>query len=104
MENPSRNPFVLTSITLLLAVYSAALTFGLFRVQGKAEALATQQRAELVATHQKVEEVLNYLESVHGEGDGDSKDLARMKIVMAEHEQKLFLLQDTLNKLFSVAE
>lgn len=104
MENVSRGKFVFTSVILLLAMYSIVLTFGLFRMQSKAEQLAVEQRTELIATQAKIGGVLAYLETYHGDDDNRGKDYARLKIIIAEHEQKLFLLQDTINQLYAVAE
>jgi cell division protein FtsB len=102
MEHRSRSNFVLTAISGLLGLYSLFLTIGLWQVKQKAEQLASRQSAELAAAQHKVEQVLRYVETFHGDDDTQRKDLARIKIVMAEHEQKLFLLQDTIDKLYSL--
>lgn len=103
-DHPSRSNFILTAISGLLGVYSIFLTIGLLQVKHKAEQLATRQTAELAAAQRKMEQVLGYVETFHGGDASQSQDLARVKIVVAEHEQKLFLLQDTISKLYSLNE
>jgi CHASE3 domain sensor protein len=102
MSNPSRERFIFGAAILLLTVYSAILTFGLFRVQHNAEQLAKEQRATTVAADKNVLQLVQYLETYHGGDDNGGNELQRLKILMEEHEQKLFLLQDTIAKLYAV--
>ena len=102
MPNPSRERFIFGTAILLLTVYAAILTFGLFRVQHNAEQLAREQKAAVVAADNNVQQLVQYLETYHGGEDNSGNEVARLKILMEEHEQKLFLLQDTITKLYAV--
>ncbi len=104
MPNPSRERFIFGAAIALLTVYSAILTFGLFRVQNNAEQLAREQHTAVVATDKDVAQLMQYLETYHGDSDGTDnrgKDLERLKILIEEHEQKLYLLQDTISQLYA---
>ncbi len=102
MSSPNRERFIFGTAILLLTVYSAILTFGLFRVQHNAEQLAREQRATTIAADKNVQQLVQYLETYHGGEDNDGNKVERLKILMEEHEQKLFLLQDTLSQLYAV--
>ena len=104
METPSREKPVLIAVICLLSVYCGFLTLGLYRVQSKVNEQTEQYQSISQATDTKVANVMTYLEKNHGDDDSDHKDLERLKILLAEHEQKLFLLQDTMNQLFTVSE
>lgn len=103
MSDPRRERFIFGAAIALLTVYSVILTFGLFRVQNNAEQLAKQQQSASVATERDVKQLMQYLEIYHGSSEGESqgKDLDRLKILVAEHEEKLYLLQDTINQLYA---
>jgi hypothetical protein len=78
------------------------LTLGLFHVQHNAEQLAMEQRTTTLTADKNVQQLVQYLETYHGGEDNDGNEVERLKILMEEHEKKLFLLQDTLNQLFAV--
>lgn len=100
METPNRERFVFSTIILLLSVYSGVLTFGLQQVKSNAEQLSDNQHASLEETNAKVDQVLQYLES--NQTVNYEKDVERLKILLAEHEQKLYLLQDTMQQLYTL--
>lgn len=103
MPDPSRERFIFGSAIMLLTIYSAFLTIGLFRVQNNAEELASVQHSAVANTDQDVKQLMQYLESYHGDNDSDNRDktIERLKVLVAEHEQKLYLLQDTINQLYA---
>jgi hypothetical protein len=104
MSQPGNQRFLFGSAIALLTAYAAILTFGLFRVQHNAEQLAAEQRDALAAADQNVQQVMAYIEKYHGDDENGSKELQRLKIMLDEHEEKLFLLQDTINQLYAVPE
>jgi hypothetical protein len=104
MSQPGKERFLFGSAIALLTAYAAILTFGLFRVQHNAEELATAQREALLAADNNVKQVMAYVEKYHGDDEASDKELQRLKIMLDEHEEKLFLLQDTINQLFAVPE
>jgi hypothetical protein len=102
MDNPNRERFVFSVVILLLSVYSGMLTLGLYQVKGKAEKLSQDQHAMLDATNAKIDQVMQYLEN--NQAANDMKDVERLKILAAEHEQKLFLLQNTIQQLYTLSD
>jgi hypothetical protein len=102
MNNPNRERFVLSGVILLLSVYSGVLTFGLYQVKGKAEQLSQEQQVMLSATNAKVDQVMQYLET--NQAANAMKDVERLKILSAEHEQKLYLLQTTIQQLYTLSD
>jgi hypothetical protein len=104
MSKPGKERFLFGSAILLLTAYSAILTFGLFRVQQNAEQLAIEQRATLAAADQSVQQLRQYVESYHGNDEQAGKEQQRLKIMLDEHEARLFLLQDTINQLYALPE
>lgn len=104
MSNPSRERFVFGAAIAMLTIYSGILTIGLARVQGNAEKMVTEQQKAVVSTDKDVTQLMQYLENYHGAGDNTddrARDLARLKVLVEEHEQKLYLLQDTISQLYA---
>ena len=56
----------------------------------------------LDATNAKIDQVMQYLEN--NQAANDMKDVERLKILAAEHEQKLFLLQNTIQQLYTLSD
>lgn len=104
MPNPSRERFIFGAAIAMLTVYSGILTFGLARVQNNAEKMVADQYKAVASTDQDVQQLMQYLETYHGSSDGANdraKDLERLKILIEEHEQKLYLLQETMSQLYA---
>ncbi len=104
MSRPGKERFLFGSAILMLAVYCAVLTYGLYRVQHNAEELAVEQRATLAAADQSVQQLRQYVETYHGNDAEAQKEQQRIKVMLDEHEARLFLLQDTINQLYALPE
>ncbi len=104
MSKPGKERFLFGSAILLLAAYCGVLTYGLNRVQNNAEELAREQRTTLAAADQSVQQLRQYVETYHGNDEQAQKEQQRIKVMLDEHEARLFLLQDTINQLYALPE